>query len=521
VAKVSRIIGEQLFPERQLLLQSSGGVRHLSLPGWLQAMVLAACIVSVGGIVYLAVGFAHLHDALDTRVAEVRASGSPAPNSSAPNSSTPTGSTPSTAVAASASNPAPGDAAANTAPPTASTAASNAQLDELRQELAQMRQQLATVTQNYADANARASQAHDQVAALSSDNTKQLAALTADNGKLHKELDDASSRIKAIQDARDDALARAKTAELAAQAAFAKTGNVSQLAKSLEDSKTELQQSEAQRTTLQNRVQQLQMELQANGGSDIAPTSDVKSPPPPPSAPRAQAAPTISAPTPPALPAVQGAVPAGDRSDAGTPHAQGPASELENLLASTGIDINHLLDKLNPAPAGQGGPYIALNGPQAADLEKQRLDDLKQLAKVLPLAAPLNSYQLESGFGARVDPINRRASFHPGLDLAAPYMSPVYSTGPGIVIFTGTMDSYGRVVEIDHGHGIVTRYAHLHRILVARGQKVGVHVEIGELGSTGRSTGPHVHYEVHVNGSPVDPAKFMEAGRNVVQISGK
>jgi murein DD-endopeptidase MepM/ murein hydrolase activator NlpD len=77
------------------------------------------------------------------------------------------------------------------------------------------------------------------------------------------------------------------------------------------------------------------------------------------------------------------------------------------------------------------------------------------------------------------------------------------------------------MVEIDHGHGIVTRYAHLHRILVARGQKVAAHTVIGELGSTGRSTGPHVHYEVDVDGTPLDPAKFMEAGKNVVQISGK
>ncbi|HEU5479507.1 MAG TPA: M23 family metallopeptidase, partial [Candidatus Tumulicola sp.] len=140
---------------------------------------------------------------------------------------------------------------------------------------------------------------------------------------------------------------------------------------------------------------------------------------------------------------------------------------------------------------------------------------------VLPLRSPLDQYQLRSDFGPRIDPINHRASFHPGLDLAAPYKSAVYSTGPGTVVFTGTREGYGRMVEIDHGHGIVTRYAHLHRILVARGQKVAAHTKVGELGSTGRSTGPHVHYEVDVDGTPLDPAKFMEAGKNVVQISGK
>jgi murein DD-endopeptidase MepM/ murein hydrolase activator NlpD len=89
------------------------------------------------------------------------------------------------------------------------------------------------------------------------------------------------------------------------------------------------------------------------------------------------------------------------------------------------------------------------------------------------------------------------------------------------VIFTGVKDSYGKLVEIDHGHGIVTRYAHLHRILVARGQKIGAHHEIGELGSTGRSTGPHLHYEVLVDGTALDPEKFLQAGKNVVQTSGQ
>jgi murein DD-endopeptidase MepM/ murein hydrolase activator NlpD len=112
--------------------------------------------------------------------------------------------------------------------------------------------------------------------------------------------------------------------------------------------------------------------------------------------------------------------------------------------------------------------------------------------------------------------------FHPGVDLAAPYKTPVYSTAPGKVVFTGVMNGYGRVVEIDHGHGIETLYAHLHRILVARGQYVGAHHEIGQLGSTGRSTGPHVHYEIRVDGTPVDPEKFIQAGKNgLVQINDK
>ncbi len=495
MAKVSRIIGEQIFPERQLLLQSSGGVRHLSLPGWLQAMVLAACLISVGGIAYLAVGFARLHEVIDSRVVE-----NPALNLNN----------------LQASNPAPSPAPVVPAPtPAPAPVVDNTAIDSLRKELAQMRDQLAAVGKNYSDASARA----DQTSA-------QLAALTATNVKLRKDFDDTTARIKTVQDARDDADRRAKTAEQALQAISTKTSNLAQLTKSLDDNKAELQQSEAQRTTLQNRVQQLQMELQAqqsNNSRAVAPaqTQAVAAPPPEPKP--AAAAPTNASRAPAAAPAAAPAVVSSPdtRSDASVPRAPSAVSELERLLASTGLDINRMLGKLSPAPAGQGGPYIALNAPQAAGLDSRRIDDLKQLAKVLPLASPLNSYQLESTFGGRVDPINHRSSFHPGLDMSAPYMTQVFSTGAGVVSFTGTEKDYGRVVEIDHGHGIVTRFAHLHRILVARGQKVGVHFPIGELGSTGRSTGPHVHYEVHVDGSPVDPAKFMEAGKNVVQISTK
>ena len=196
-------------------------------------------------------------------------------------------------------------------------------------------------------------------------------------------------------------------------------------------------------------------------------------------------------------------------------------SELERLIASTGVDINRLLGSLS-APSGEGGPYVALSSVKLSPaLEQKRMVALQKLLKNMPLRSPLVHYQLESGFGPRTDPINHRPSFHPGLDLAAPYRSVVYSTGPGVVSFTGVKGAYGREVEIDHGHGLVTRYAHLHRILVARGQHVSAHQEIGQLGSTGRSTGPHVHYEILFDGTPLDPTKFMKVGRNVVEVTSK
>ena len=179
-----------------------------------------------------------------------------------------------------------------------------------------------------------------------------------------------------------------------------------------------------------------------------------------------------------------------------------------------------MLGRFGSVPAGQGGPYVAFD-PRLASTDKEREKALQGLVQSLPLAAPLDHYQLESPFGPRIDPINHREGFHTGVDLAAPYLSPVYSTAPGTVSFTGVKGDYGRVVDITHAHGIVTRYAHLHRILVALGQKVTAHALIGELGSTGRSTGPHVHYEVLVDGVALDPAKFLEAGKSVVQISAR
>jgi murein DD-endopeptidase MepM/ murein hydrolase activator NlpD len=185
-------------------------------------------------------------------------------------------------------------------------------------------------------------------------------------------------------------------------------------------------------------------------------------------------------------------------------HSGKTTSELERLIASTGIDPQSLLNR-----GGEGGPYIALGDAIHA---KARAQELREIIKILPWAGPLDAFSIRSGFGARVDPLSGKRAFHPGVDLTAPYRTPVYSTAPGVVSFAGVRGSYGKTVEIDHGHGIVTRFAHLHRISVARGQAVGTHVKLGELGSTGRSTGPHLHYEVLVNDDPLDPEKFLEAG---------
>ncbi|MHA1114452.1 MAG: M23 family metallopeptidase, partial [Alphaproteobacteria bacterium] len=106
-------------------------------------------------------------------------------------------------------------------------------------------------------------------------------------------------------------------------------------------------------------------------------------------------------------------------------------------------------------------------------------------------------------------------AMHYGTDLAGVLRSPILSTAPGIVVFAGRKGRFGRMVEIDHGGGIRTRYGHLRRIKVKRGQKIEARDVVGEMGNSGRSTGVHLHYEILVNGVPRNPLKFMEAGKDV------
>ena len=191
--------------------------------------------------------------------------------------------------------------------------------------------------------------------------------------------------------------------------------------------------------------------------------------------------------------------------------------QFARVLASAGVDVRHLFSEFGVNSA-QGGPVVPLARGQAiADtaLTPQKLAALQAMVKTLPIRAPLDSYEVSSPFGPRGDPEDGRGEFHTGIDLRAPYDSPVYSTAPGVVTYAGYRDDYGKIVEIDHGNGIATRYAHLHAFTVSVGQHVGLHQQIGYLGSTGRATGPHTHYEVVVNGEPQDPEKFFSLSRYV------
>jgi murein DD-endopeptidase MepM/ murein hydrolase activator NlpD len=194
--------------------------------------------------------------------------------------------------------------------------------------------------------------------------------------------------------------------------------------------------------------------------------------------------------------------------------------QFRRLLASTGLNIGRLFPQFGPDRA-EGGPFIPPpKGGQAEGFSQDKLEVMRSLIKSLPLAVPLDQYQLESRFGPRHDPFNHRRSFHTGLDLSAPYMSPVYATAGGVVTYAGYRSEYGKVVEIDHGNGIATLYGHLHRYIVGAGQRVTEHTQIGLLGSSGRSTGPHVHYEIQVNGEPQDPEKFIGLARVIPIAAG-
>jgi len=209
---------------------------------------------------------------------------------------------------------------------------------------------------------------------------------------------------------------------------------------------------------------------------------------------------------------------------------------FEETVAMAGLNVAALLpgDGTDGPKVGQGGPFIPgeflteSDPVQAAETSLSLLDDqvarwegLQELLRSLPLAAPLEQYRISSGFGNRRDPVNGRVSRHLGLDFKAPLLTPVLSTAPGEVVFAGWKGRYGRLIEIDHGYGIRTRYAHLRKILFTVGQQVGHREMIALVGSSGRSTGPHVHYEVLVGGKPHDPMNFLKAGIHVFKVADR
>ncbi|WP_395329766.1 M23 family metallopeptidase [Novosphingobium sp. BL-8H] len=170
------------------------------------------------------------------------------------------------------------------------------------------------------------------------------------------------------------------------------------------------------------------------------------------------------------------------------------------------------LEKLSTAADGSIDPRFQRLGQSLA-----RMDALENGLASIPQVKPAHVAYVSSSFGYRADPFTGGAAFHAGLDFPGPMGSPIYAAAKGRVTFVGQRQGYGNCVEISHGNGLMTRYGHLSGFNVRPGQLVDGGTRIAAMGSTGRSTGPHLHFEVRINNRPMNPRTFLEAAHNVQQ----
>ncbi len=196
---------------------------------------------------------------------------------------------------------------------------------------------------------------------------------------------------------------------------------------------------------------------------------------------------------------------------------------LEKMFSAAGLDTEDMLDAVRRGYSGQGGPLAPLSfSTRGAELsvdalranrvidELDRLNIYRLAAQQAPFALPVKgSFRYTSGFGMRW------GRMHSGTDYAGKHGTPIYATADGVVTVASWQGSYGRLVKIQHEFGIETRYAHMSRIRVTKGQRVSRGDRIGDMGNTGRSTGTHLHYEVRVNGKATNPMTYIKAARNV------
>jgi murein DD-endopeptidase MepM/ murein hydrolase activator NlpD len=195
------------------------------------------------------------------------------------------------------------------------------------------------------------------------------------------------------------------------------------------------------------------------------------------------------------------------------------ARRMRSVLSDLGVNPTK-----TPAGAAVGGPFVALKAPRsgASAFERQfyrvnvaraEVNQYAQALVAVPVRKPVGGeVDMSSPFGMRLDPFLGRPAIHTGIDLRGETGEPVHATAAGKVTIAGREGGYGNMVEINHGNGLATRYGHLSEIDVKVGQTVRIGETIGKIGSTGRSTGPHLHYETRVNGEAVDPQKFLRAG---------
>jgi len=194
---------------------------------------------------------------------------------------------------------------------------------------------------------------------------------------------------------------------------------------------------------------------------------------------------------------------------------------MRSVFTDLGLDMAQL--QAATPRSGVGGPYVPVKlPPDAGAFERQlyrinitraQVERLSRTLALVPYRKPvIGEVEFTSGFGIRNDPFLGRPAMHTGLDFRASTGDPVRATANGKVVSSGWAGGYGRMVEIDHGNGLSTRYGHLSEIGVKVGDQIKIGQVIGAVGSTGRSTGPHLHYETRIDGDAVDPQKFLRAG---------
>ncbi|RWD49888.1 M23 family metallopeptidase [Mesorhizobium sp.] len=195
------------------------------------------------------------------------------------------------------------------------------------------------------------------------------------------------------------------------------------------------------------------------------------------------------------------------------------ADAISQALEAAGLPVDSDFGKSHT-----GGPLIPLDSSMTFDSKVRELDEaldaldrLKTEARRLPLANPAPGRSVTSPFGVRTDPLLGTAALHSGMDFRAPTGMPAKVTAPGVVVKAGWNGGYGRMVEVDHGNGFATRYGHLSKINVTVGKRLNAGDVIGKTGSSGRSTGPHLHYEIRHNGEAIDPLRFLRVGKKVAQ----
>ena len=208
------------------------------------------------------------------------------------------------------------------------------------------------------------------------------------------------------------------------------------------------------------------------------------------------------------------------------------AERARGILELTSVGLN----RLNPEAGGTGGPLVDILAVGTADITDPeerafaerviqvaaRLDEARNYEDIvgsLPLAMPSSvPIRVTSAYGLRADPFTRRSAWHSGIDMGAGAYGravPITAAGPGTVVFAGNKRGYGRVVDVDHGHGFKSRYGHMRSISVKRGDTVTTGDTLGIMGSSGRSTGRHLHFEVLFEGKAYDPRHFLKAGQHV------